>query len=131
MSQVCRRAMDWLCGSVIEHHDADRPFRLRRMSALLLSLGWVLFLVSCLIGYYAVQNGLPVYNSFDAATGATWKFGVPSVRIEPDALVAFMQWQLAVTITGVLGATLFFAGLISVHAFDRLDEERVPLRRGL
>lgn len=131
MPYVCRLAMDWLCHPVIEHHESDRPFRLRRMSAIMLALGWALFLTSCLIGLYAVHNGLPVYNSLDPMTGATWRFGMASVRIEPESLATFMQLKLAVTLTGVLGATLFFAGLVSVHAFDRLDEERVPLRRGL
>lgn len=55
MRMLCRRAGGWLSRSVVEHTDGDRPFRLRRLSLILLSMGWALFAAACLLQITSLQ----------------------------------------------------------------------------
>jgi hypothetical protein len=102
----------------------DRPFRLRRLSAMLLLVGWVSFLASCLIGLWAIKNGWPAYASFDAATGAVLEQGRVALQLAPDAMSDFARTQWAIRISQGGGATLFFLGLASIMICDRRDDIR-------
>jgi hypothetical protein len=55
MWMLCRRAGGWLSTSVVEHLDGDRPFRLRRLSLILLMAGWVIFAAACLLKSMSLQ----------------------------------------------------------------------------
>lgn len=55
MLSYCRRVGKWFTVPVIEHFADDRPFRLRRLSALMLMLGWALFAVACVLNVMTLQ----------------------------------------------------------------------------
>ncbi len=86
MISYCRRVGNWFSKPLIQHLDSDRPFRLRRISAAMLLIGWVVFALACVM------------------------------RSIPEQCI---------------GATLFIAGLLSVHWFDRRDDKKPSIRRGL
>ncbi len=73
MWMLCRRAGGWLSTSVVEHLDGDRPFRLRRLSLILLVFGWAVFAAACLlqtmslqiVGGVAFAGGLLSVHLFD------------------------------------------------------------------
>ncbi len=71
MFSYCRRVGKWFTVPVIEHLADDRPFRLRRLSALMLVVGWALFAAACLIGSTAMQ----------VAGGALFSAGLASVYL--------------------------------------------------
>jgi hypothetical protein len=110
IATVCR----WLATPVVEDFGIDRPFRLRRISLLLLAGGWATFLVSCLLGLYLVRQGVRLHNAADLLTGVT-----------SAGEYCALQW--ACRLTEALGAASFFAGLGSVTFFDKRD--RIPVWR--
>ena len=119
------RISRWLSTPVVEHEGPDRPFRLRRVSALLLVFGWALFFTSCLLGWWALQLGLPVYDSLDLASGAVLQGRLVGTNLSSDHLSQLMQWKNAVHATCWSGAGMFMMGLFSVLLFDIRD--RVPM----
>ena len=117
----------WFSTPIIDHDGPDRPFRLRRVSALLLVMGWSLFFASCLLGWWALQMGLPVYDSFDVTTGAVFNGRGVSMNLSPAHGSQLLQWKEAVQATLWSGTGMFMMGLFSVLIFDIRD--RVPVWR--
>lgn len=94
----------WLAKPVITDSGVDRPFKLRRVSLLLLAGGWAVFLAACLIAFWARSQGLPVATFTDL-------FNQPA----GDSLA----WS--VNLGHLAGGIVFYSGLVSVMAFDRRD----------
>lgn len=98
----------WLAKPVIVDSGVDRPFKLRRISFLLLAGGWVVFFAACLIATWARMQQIPVATFTDLINGAN------------DGLA----WSL--NFSYLAGGAMFYAGLLSVPVFDRRDG--IPLR---
>lgn len=113
---VLMSLITWLTQPVVEHHEDERPFRLRRASVLLLGGGWVVFLISCLAGIVIVRQHVPIVGWADLLSGPS------SLSSRPG-----LQWTR--TVCEAIGAVSFFAGLASVALFDRRDGVRVRTTR--
>lgn len=70
MLTLFRRLSRWLSEPLIEHFADDRPFRLRRASALLLAIGWAGFAIACVLSSASLQ----------VATGVIFMTGLMSVH---------------------------------------------------
>ena len=70
MMSLYRRMGNWLGEPLIEHVEDDRPFRLRRASALMLAIGWAGFAIACVAGSVTLQ----------AVTGVMFVAGLMSVH---------------------------------------------------
>ena len=101
---------NWLARPVLEVAEVDRPFRLRRVSVLLLAGGWVVFLVSCLIGTWLARHNVPIlgYVELTQCRGVT------------NSVNPYLQILRGVT--EAVGGAAFIGGMLSVAVFDRLDE---------
>jgi hypothetical protein len=55
MISYARRVGKWFSVPVIEHLHDDRPFRLRRVSAIMLAAGWATFAIACVTQSIAFQ----------------------------------------------------------------------------
>ncbi len=70
MLSFCRRLGNWLGEPLIEHTEDERPFRLRRASALLLAIGWAGFAIACMLASMSLQ----------VVTGVVFMAGLMSVH---------------------------------------------------
>jgi hypothetical protein len=120
------RISRWLSTPIVVEDESDRPFRLRRVSALLLVLGWSAFFASCLLGAWAVRQGLPVYDGWGVASAAFGGQGA-LLNMSAERISELAQWKQAVHATAWSGAGMFVMGLFSVLGFDIRD--RVPMWR--
>ena len=119
--QLLNSARRWLVHCVIDHHGVDRPFRLRRVSLLLLSAGWIGFLTALLIGQWITGHDLPLFTLHEVLHGIMHTRNAvldPLPEAQQHLFIAAfwvmhaLQW---------VGASLFFAGLASVALFDQRD----------
>jgi len=94
----------WLTKPVIVDSGVDRPFQLRCVSLLLLAGGWAVFFAACLVATWAHLRQIPI------ATFSDWF---------STSYVDGLSWTL--NFAYVAGGTIFYAGLLSVMAFDRRD----------
>jgi hypothetical protein len=69
MMSIFSRFGSWLSEPLIEHLEGDRPFRLRRASALMLAIGWAGFAIACVLAMVMLQ----------VLTGALFMAGLMSV----------------------------------------------------
>ncbi|MGN6505709.1 MAG: hypothetical protein ACTHM6_09110 [Tepidisphaeraceae bacterium] len=111
-------ARRWLGHCVIEHAGEDRPFRLRRVSLLLLSAGWCAFLGSCLLSVWIIRHNLPLVSFAELLHGSR----AAVFDALPEAQRQLLQGIFWMT-QGLqwAGAALFFGGLGSVAFFDKRD----------
>lgn len=101
----------WLTSPVVEDFGIDRPFRLRRVSLMLIAAGWLTFLVSCLLGLWLKNAHTPVFGWVDVLRG-----------VSVSSMTAVQYAKLA---SEVAGGLMFIAGMFSVSLFDRQD--RIPV----
>lgn len=94
----------WLAEPVIVDSGIDRPFRLRRLSLLLLAGGWGVFLAACLVAMWARFQQIPIATFTDLFTAD---------RVDS------LSWT--VHLAYVAGGVMFYLGLLSVLIFDRRD----------
>lgn len=115
------RIRKWFSKPLIIDLHHERPFKLRRLSAMLLLVGWVSFLASCVLALWAAKHGWPIYQQFDAASGAVLEQGRVALQLPAEHVhdFAIAQWALRISQAG--GAGLFLMGLLSILICDRRD----------
>ena len=103
----------FLTQTVVEDRSFDRPFRLRRVSLLMIIIGWLTFFASCMIGLWIMKHGYlagyrQLFSLFTGTAEDADRFGSLTVQTLQKL------FELA-------GAGLFVGGMASVALFDKSD----------
>ena len=122
---------NWLHAPLIEDTTDEKPFRVRRGSAVLIGLGWALFAAACVLGTWAVRSGLPVYSTFDFARGVVLEGGTVILQLSPEHVSSFATCKILVRAGETAGVLFFALGLLSIVLMNRRDQVRTWRPRAL